>query len=50
MQRLTGIAPDNAALASAVADVLIDNEGPREDLERQVDRIWSDLAERATAG
>lgn len=35
---------------AAVADVLIDNEGPREDLERQVDLIWSDLAERATAG
>lgn len=35
---------------AGVADVLIDNEGPREDLERQVDRIWSDLAERATAG
>ena len=35
---------------AAVADVLIDNEGSREDLERQVDLIWSDLAERATAG
>jgi dephospho-CoA kinase len=35
---------------AAVADVLVDNEGQREDLERQVDRIWSDLAERATAG
>ena len=34
---------------AAVADVLIDNEGPWEDLERQVGRIWVDLAERATA-
>jgi dephospho-CoA kinase len=34
---------------AAVADVLIDNEGPWEDLERQVGRIWADLAERATA-
>jgi dephospho-CoA kinase len=35
---------------AAVADVLIDNEGPREDLERQVDLVWSELAERATSG
>lgn len=35
---------------AAVADVLIDNEGPLEDLERQVDRTWMDLAARAGAG
>jgi dephospho-CoA kinase len=34
---------------AAVADVLIDNEGSLEDLERQVDRIWADLVARATA-
>jgi dephospho-CoA kinase len=34
---------------AAVADILIDNEGSREDLERQVARIWAHLAERATA-
>ncbi len=32
---------------SAVADILLDNEGSPEDLERQVDRIWDDLAARA---
>jgi dephospho-CoA kinase len=32
---------------AAVADVLIDNEGSREELEGQVERIWADLAARA---
>ena len=33
---------------AAVADILLDNEGTPEDLERQVDRIWDGLAARAT--
>jgi dephospho-CoA kinase len=33
-----------------VADVLIDNEGSPEELEHQVERLWSELSERATAG
>ncbi|HET8527180.1 MAG TPA: dephospho-CoA kinase [Actinomycetota bacterium] len=33
-----------------VADVLIDNEGSLEELERRVERLWSELSERATAG
>jgi len=33
-----------------VADVLVDNEGTLEELERQVDRLWSDLSARASAG
>ena len=32
---------------AAVADVIVDNEGTLEDLERQVDRIWGDLETRA---
>ena len=32
---------------AAVADILLDNEGSLEELERQVDRIWGDLATRA---
>jgi dephospho-CoA kinase len=32
---------------AAVADILLDNEGAPEDLERQVDRIWDDLVARA---
>jgi dephospho-CoA kinase len=32
---------------AAVADILLDNEGSPEDLERQVDRIWDDLVARA---
>jgi dephospho-CoA kinase len=35
---------------SRAADVLLDNDGGPGDLERQVDRLWSDLAARATAG
>lgn len=31
---------------AAVADVLLDNEGPLEELEGQVDRLWADLAAR----
>ena len=33
-----------------VADVLVDNEGTIEELEQQIDRLWSDLSARATAG
>ena len=33
-----------------VADVLVDNEGTVEELEQQVDRLWSDLSARASAG
>lgn len=33
-----------------VADVILDNEGDLDRLERQVDRLWSDLVARATAG
>jgi dephospho-CoA kinase len=33
-----------------VADVLVDNEGTLEELEQQVDRLWSDLSARASAG
>lgn len=32
---------------AAVADVILDNEGTVEELERQVDRLWADLRERA---
>ena len=32
---------------AAVADILLDNEGAPEDLERQIDRIWDDLIARA---
>ncbi len=35
---------------SRVADVLLDNDGDPGELERQVDRLWSDLAARAAAG
>ncbi len=35
---------------AAVADVILDNDGDPEHLERQVDRLWSDLTARATAG
>ena len=55
-----GLAPDEvrATMAaqvtdderSLVADVLLDNDGEPADLERQVDRLWSDLAARAAAG
>ncbi|MER7818489.1 dephospho-CoA kinase [Streptomyces sp. NPDC096153] len=31
----------------AIADVLIDNDGPREALEPQVRRVWAELRERA---
>jgi dephospho-CoA kinase len=34
---------------AAVADVLVDNDGPLEELDGQVDRIWSDLRARAAA-
>jgi dephospho-CoA kinase len=33
-----------------VADVLVDNEGTVEELEQQVDRLWSELSARASAG
>ncbi len=35
---------------AAVADVLLDNDGDVQHLERQVDRLWSDLASRARDG
>jgi dephospho-CoA kinase len=34
---------------AAVADVILDNEGTVEQLEAQVDRVWSDLRTRAAA-
>jgi dephospho-CoA kinase len=33
-----------------VADVLVDNEGTLEDLERRVERVWSELDDQARAG
>ena len=35
---------------AAAADVLLDNEGTLEELERQVERLWVDLAARAASG
>lgn len=32
---------------AAVADVIVDNEGPLDELEGQVDRLWTDLRARA---
>ena len=32
---------------AALADVVLDNDGTLADLERQVDRLWADLLERA---
>ena len=34
---------------AAVADVLIDNEGTLDELERQVERAWPELAARAAS-
>jgi dephospho-CoA kinase len=34
----------------AVADVVIDNDGDRDGLRRQVDELWRRLAKRTTAG
>jgi dephospho-CoA kinase len=34
----------------AVADIVIDNSGTREDLDRRVDEVWAGLRARATAG
>lgn len=34
---------------AAVADVVVDNDGSIEDLETQVDRLWTDLRSRAAA-
>ncbi|MGW3799742.1 dephospho-CoA kinase [Streptomyces clavifer] len=33
----------------AVADLVVDNDGPLEDLEPQVRKVWSELTERAAA-
>jgi dephospho-CoA kinase len=33
-----------------VADILVDNEGTLEDLERRVERMWRDLDDQARAG
>ena len=47
----TRIAAQAPAEAKAeVADVLVDNEGALDELEQQVERLWSDLSARATAG
>ncbi|MEU9063425.1 dephospho-CoA kinase [Streptomyces sp. NPDC048430] len=34
----------------AVADIVVDNDGPLEDLEPQVRRVWSELTTRAANG
>jgi dephospho-CoA kinase len=34
---------------AAVADVIVDNDGPIDDLAHQVDRLWDDLRSRAAA-
>jgi dephospho-CoA kinase len=34
---------------AAVADVIVDNDGPIDDLTHQVDRLWDDLRSRAAA-
>ena len=34
---------------AAVADVIVDNDGPLEELEPQVDRLWEDLRSRAAS-
>jgi len=34
---------------AAVADVLVDNEGPLEELDGQIDRLWQDLRSKAAA-
>jgi len=34
----------------AVADIVVDNDGPLEDLEPQVRRVWSELTARTTTG
>lgn len=34
----------------AVADIVVDNDGPLEDLEPQVRRVWSELTARAAGG
>ena len=57
---LRGMAPDQArarmaAQASreqrlAVADVVIDNAGSLDDLDRQVDEVWADLQRRSASG
>ena len=31
----------------AVADIVIDNSGSREDLDRRVDEVWAELRARA---
>jgi dephospho-CoA kinase len=34
---------------AAAADVIVDNDGPIDDLTHQVDRLWDDLRSRAAA-
>jgi dephospho-CoA kinase len=34
---------------AAVADVIVDNDGPLDDLEGEVDRLWAELRERASS-
>ncbi|MET9412922.1 dephospho-CoA kinase [Streptomyces klenkii] len=55
--RLRGMTPDEARARMAaqatrearlaVADIVIDNDGPVEALERQVAKVWEDLRERS---
>ena len=46
--RMAAQVPDEER--ARVADVLLDNDGDRDRLERQVDTLWSDLARRAGGG
>lgn len=46
--RMAAQAPDDER--ARVADVLLDNDGDLDRLERQVDTLWSDLQRRAEAG
>ena len=39
--------PSAAADRARAADVLLDNEGTREELEAEVEVLWHDLAARA---
>lgn len=34
----------------AVADLMVDNDGPLEELEPQVRKVWAELTRRAAAG
>ena len=45
-KRLDGVFLDDKA---EVADFLVDNEGTLDELEQQIDRLWSDLSARVVA-